>query len=181
MFSESFELALRVARLLGIGEDNDVGCSPYDTEIRRRCWWALCKLCYHRVHKPRSVIEEIALLPDVPLPLNINDVDLTSVTEMPKARQGATEMSFFLINLEVVRLTANLELLSQTSNPSEADVAILVRRRNLVEEAVRKIENDFLWHCDTSRPLDWFLMLTTKSMLVGHASPTSWSATCNSC
>jgi hypothetical protein len=150
-------------------EDEHTGCSPYDVEIRRRCWWTLGKLSYHRVQKPSGISGEAILVMDVTLPLNVNDVDLSTVAgELPKAREGLTEMSLFLANLEVVRLAASLKLLGSTSFPPEPHVSFEMRRKTLVEESVRKIERDFLWHCDTSRPLDWFLMLTTKAMLVGR-------------
>ena len=169
MFSEAFDLAIGVVGRLGIGTGNHTGCSPYHTEIRRRCWWTLCRLSYHRIRQHASAPEDLVLSSDVPLPLNINDIDLTSVMdEMPKARQGPTEMSFFLNNLEVIRLTNDLELLKSTLQSPGSDVAMRLRRRDLVDRAVSKIEKDFLWHCDTSRPLDWFLMLTTKAMLVGE-------------
>ncbi|KIW92149.1 uncharacterized protein Z519_07133 [Cladophialophora bantiana CBS 173.52] len=165
-FTDAFKLAFHIAGLIGIGKAEDATCPPYDTEIRRRCWWTLCRLWYQCAQKPGWDVEEPIPLSDVPPPLNINDIDLMSVTEeMPKARQGLTQMSLFLVHLEVVRLTGKLELLNRSPNTSENSISIGVRRRNLVEESVRKIERDFLWHCDTSRPFDWFLMLTTKAML----------------
>jgi hypothetical protein len=119
--------------------------------------------------QPRRILDEDVLWSIIPLPLNVNDIDLGSVAgEMPMARDESTEMSFFLINLEVTQLIANLEILDSTSDPAKMEPSIDVRRKNLVECVVTRIERGFLRHCDTSRPLDWFLMLTTKAMLVGH-------------
>lgn len=150
-------------------QEGNSACSPRDTEIRRRCCCYLLKLWHHDVLQCDGLSEEEFPFSDVPLPLNVNDVDLASVSEeMPKAREGLTEMSFYLANFEVVQLSSNLALLNRALNSSEDLVSNATRRKVLVEGAVRKIERDFLWQCHTSRPLDWFLMLTAKAMLVRH-------------
>jgi hypothetical protein len=171
MFSKVFRLALDTACRMRIGEEGETSYSPHETEIQRRCWWTLRKLSYRSSCDPHGGVGEMAAFPEIPLPLNVNDVDLVHVTsEAPQARQGATEMSFFLCDLELARLAVGLEVLNRTQLSADADTPILLHRKNLVEYRVGKIEKDFLHYADASRPLDWFLMLTAKAMLVARPS-----------
>ena len=168
MFSEALEVAFRAAISMRMQLEDPTGCS-HDIEILRRCWWTLRKLSYHRVHSPQSEAEALVLSFDVTLPLNVNDVDLISNTlEMPKPRHGATEMSFFLNDLEIARLIAGLKLLDCDHHSTGTDIPSRVQRTKLVESAVRKIERNALRYSNVSRPLDWFLLLTSKVSMVGR-------------
>lgn len=166
-FSATFNIALKVARQLIQEQEGNPTFAPRETEIRRRCCCTLLKLWHLGVLRCHGLTEEEVPLENVPLPSNVNDVDLASVSEeMPKAREGLTEMSFCLANFEVVQLSSNLILLDRALKSSGDLASNNARRSALVHGAVRKIETDYLWQCHTSRPLDWFLMLTSKAILV---------------
>ncbi|KAJ9605988.1 hypothetical protein H2200_009837 [Cladophialophora chaetospira] len=165
-FIEAFELALGVFGRVGIEASDTEASSAHDREVRRRCWWTLRKLNDQLILATGSERGELASISDVAVPLNINDIDLTlAMDEMPTARTGSTAMSFYLVNLKAIQLTAALKLLGGAGHPSKSIRSVQLRRRSLVENAVGEIEREFLRHCDTSRPLDWFLMLTTKAIL----------------
>lgn len=162
VFSKSFILALQVARLMGLDEDDSTGRSPLETEIRRRCWWTLYWMRRHCAQEHGSIVDEAEFAAVVSLPLNINDIDLGPMADdTPTARTGITDMSFFLFTVELIKLHAKAQNLVSTS----ASWSVNQSEREGVQECVKRLESNFLRHCDASRPFDWFLLLTGKAML----------------
>lgn len=81
---------------------------------------------------------------------------------LPTSRTSITEMSYFLVIVELTQLEVRLRHLKTNGREpvSTEDVG------SIVNERVRALEINFLWHCETSRPFDWLLLLTAKTMLV---------------
>lgn len=125
----------------------------------------------HQISDPGSNVDDTELTSDVSLPLNVNDIDLSpTADDMPKARAVITDMSYFLLTLELMRLGARAQTLSGSSSTSlEVDTPNLSEYKEL-ERCVRRLENDILRHCHASRPFDWFMLLTGKAMLVCQTS-----------
>lgn len=93
------------------------------------------------------------------------------VESMPVAAvhgEASTEMSFFLAILEIARLINSLEFLDGAIEPSNPDMSIALRRRRLVESSTRMVERFFIRDRDTSRRLNWVLLLPLKATLVRH-------------
>jgi hypothetical protein len=115
--------------------------------------------------KSHSFAAELKV-PEVELPANLNDSDMAFAgREPPKPRGFPSEMAFFFLFLEVVKLRAELNVLSAAFQLLTLDESSRAKRRELTRTALRRVEA-VIWPCDTSRPLDWFLMLVAKAMLV---------------
>lgn len=168
-FAKTFRLAIHVAQLLGLDSNEQASHSPLEIEIRRRCWWTLCRMRQHFIQELGSTVDKADLVSDVLLPLNANDIDLSPTADhMPKAREAISDMSCFLVTLELTQLSTKVQDIGNASTSLEVDPS----RRNELEELngrVKKLERDFLRHCDASRPFDWFLLLCSKAMLVCQA------------
>lgn len=159
------DLALVEARLLCSEKGNGYpdSFSLLETQLLRRCWWALYVLDYHRAAKLGCAPNATLHSEHVPLPLNLNDIDLSpTIEQLPVARTGITETSYFLVIAELTQLEAELRQLKN----SEPTSMRLKDVGSAVNERVRALEINFLWHCETSRHFDWLLLLTAKSMLV---------------
>ena len=150
---------------LSIGHISQID-NPVIAIISAHCA-SVAQVLIHRTQIPGSTGGEAILSSEIPLPLNINDLDLWPRTkEMPKPREGLAEMSFYLANLEVIKLTAELKAFSPAATSPDTSISIGLRRQSRVKESVKRVERDFLHYCDPSRPLDWFLMLALKAVLV---------------
>lgn len=107
---------------------------------------------------------------DVPLPSNLNDIDLTpSCTEIPAPRIGITEMSLPLLNFEIIRLVGKLSALSsegESSLPAEGKPESLPQAvTRIVNESRLRVETNILSFCDHSRPFDWLILLFARTIM----------------
>ncbi|KIW24073.1 uncharacterized protein PV07_09808 [Cladophialophora immunda] len=159
-----FDRAVSEARLLlpENGDSHHENLSLLETQIFLRCWWALYVLDYHGAAKRGWAPSTTLHSQQVALPLNLNDIDLSpTMQQLPVPRTSFTEMSYFLVVVELTRLEAALPHL-KTSEPGSKHPCDL---GSIVNERVRAVEINFLWHCETSRHIDWLLLLTAKAML----------------
>ncbi|KAI1763550.1 fungal-specific transcription factor domain-containing protein [Hypoxylon sp. FL1150] len=91
-------LPVRLAQALNLHrEAGSAGCSPYETELRRRLWWQLIVLDI-RASEDRGTTTIVARDSyDARLPLNINDADFGPDSTGPLVeRQGPTDVTFSL-------------------------------------------------------------------------------------
>lgn len=96
-------VVIRLAQKMGLHRDGaSMGLSPFETEIRRRVWWAIILL--DAKYALLSGLSH-ALLPriwDTKEPCNINDADLyPSATEPIEDKEGPTEMVFCLVSYRI--------------------------------------------------------------------------------
>lgn len=169
LFAKTFELAIHVAQLLGLDSHLQASYLPLEIEIRRRCWWALCRMRRRFTQKLRSIVDKAVLVSDVLLPLNVNDIDLSPTADhMPEARAAISDMSCFLVTLALTQLSTKAQDINNALTAFEVDEVDPSRRIELedLNERVKKLERDFLRHYNTSRPFDWFLLLSSKAVLV---------------
>ncbi|KAI6081155.1 fungal-specific transcription factor domain-containing protein [Hypoxylon rubiginosum] len=91
-------LPIRLAQALNLHrEAGSAGCSPYETELRRRLWWQLIVLDI-RASEDRGTTTIVARDSyDAHLPLNLNDTDFGPESTGPLVeRQGPTDVTFSL-------------------------------------------------------------------------------------
>lgn len=147
---------------MGIDKGGIAVHSPLEVEIERRCWWTLFKMRGHYQGSSATDVEA-EFSSYVSLPLAVNDIDLCpDMDDRPNPRAGITDISCLLFTLELTRLDARAQILSSYSG--HARLKHIERKK--LEEDVKRLENNFIKHCDPSRPFDWFLLLTAKVMLV---------------
>lgn len=178
-----FSLAVRSARALGLDNAATYATlSPLEGELRRRTWWTICRHESGYAEEIHTRKQSIMHSTDIPLPLNLDDLDLDAVmTHMPVPRVGITSMSFPLVMMEVVRMVGKLSSLVhiRSERPEATQNAppkcLKEQSRLLVEDTRARIELGILHHCDVSRPFDWFLLLISKLVLVSCGiSPSSY-------
>lgn len=93
-------IAIRLAQSIGLHRDGALMNLPIlTTEIRRRVFWELRMI-------DLGCAEDCGFLPthiygaDTRLPLNINDADINSETDLaPPEREGFTDMTYALIRV----------------------------------------------------------------------------------
>lgn len=94
-------LLIRMAQYLGLQRDGALlgHLSPYEIELRRRVWWAICVLDLRASEDQGTDLSIATGSFDTKVPSNINDADIDIDTkEMPQERTGATDATFARIN-----------------------------------------------------------------------------------
>ncbi|CAK7210185.1 hypothetical protein SCUCBS95973_000693 [Sporothrix curviconia] len=154
-------LAIHIGHSIGLHRDgtNFSNLSPFETEMRRRLFWALCILdmrCAEDQGTDLTILEQGV---DTMPPLNINDADISpDSTELPTAREGATDMTFALIRFEICRVARRLHAIHSAMGPIEPGDATLTfeERERMIHEVYDRVENVYLKHGDQgSNPMFW--------------------------
>ncbi|CAK7236442.1 hypothetical protein SBRCBS47491_009638 [Sporothrix bragantina] len=154
-------LAIRIGHSIGLHRDgtNFSNLSPFETEMRRRLFWALCILdmrCAEDQGTDLTILEQgVDTLP----PLNINDNDISpESTSLPPVREGATDMTFALIRFEICRVARRLHAIHSAMGPIEpGDSSLTLEdRERMIHEVYDRVENVYLKHGDqVSNPMFW--------------------------
>ncbi|CAK7207668.1 hypothetical protein SEUCBS139899_010479 [Sporothrix eucalyptigena] len=148
-------LAIRIGHSIGLHRDgtNFTNLSPFETEMRRRLFWALCILdmrCAEDQGTDLTILEQGV---DTMPPLNINDTDISpESTSLPPSRDGATDMTFALIRFEICRVARRLHAIHSAMGPIEPSDAELTLedRERMIHEVYDRVENLYLKHGDKS-------------------------------
>ncbi|KAI1272647.1 hypothetical protein F5Y07DRAFT_391814 [Xylaria sp. FL0933] len=101
-------LVIRMAQSLGLQRDGThfKHLTPYEVDIRRRIWYALCSLDV-RASEDQGTDFTIHLGSfDTKLPLNINNDDIAVDTkETPKEREGITDMTGAIVQTQISNIS----------------------------------------------------------------------------
>lgn len=161
-------VAVRIAQSLGIHRDGSAfNLSFFETEARRRVWWALYLLDVRTSENHGSNITQLSFLGDSKLPLNLDDATLDpSSPTIPEEQIGFSDMTLPLIRYEVityfVRLRGEFYAAAKDQNSRTPDF-------HQVDEAMKecrsKIEDQYLKYCDPSKPFHWFVTIVARMMI----------------
>ncbi|KAK6530437.1 hypothetical protein TWF694_003789 [Orbilia ellipsospora] len=174
----TFILACRIGQQL-VDSKN---LSIFETQIVRRLWWTIRRLefrtaCKESSKEPPPTVIDWA---EVPMPLNLNDVDLDPLAKIePRPRVGFTDMAFCLLSFELKQLVnAVVKVrLDDSGSDEKSERIIVLERLRLIEDCERKIKDQFLRYCDDSRPLDYMsrrictIMLSKLKLLTRNILP----------
>ncbi|KAL2270776.1 hypothetical protein VTJ83DRAFT_147 [Remersonia thermophila] len=136
-------LLIRISQSLGLHRDgtNFPNLSPFQVEMRRRLFWALCVLDLRSAEDQGT---DLTIAPgtfDTRIPLNINDTDIApESTALPEPREGTTDMAFSLVRYEICALSRRLYTLSSATTPHlpcDADKSLEEREEMLLEVSQR--------------------------------------------
>ncbi|KAI1351039.1 hypothetical protein F5Y01DRAFT_325585 [Xylaria sp. FL0043] len=101
-------LVIRMAQSLGLQRDGThfKHLTPYEVDMRRRIWYALCSLDV-RASEDQGTDFTIQLGSfDTKLPLNINNDDIAVDTkETPKEREGITDMTGAIVQTQISNIS----------------------------------------------------------------------------
>lgn len=171
-------LLIRLAQSLGLHRDGkQFGLTPYEIELRRRLWWQIVHLDLRASEDHGSDPTILDQSFDTMFPLNINDDDIDpSMTEMPKEREGTTEMTFDLIRFTVSTTARRLSYAPPGPGKcrERSSKFTLEDKERLIEELHQHIEQKYIKYCDMTNPLHWVtgtvmrLVLAKMWLIVHH-------------
>jgi len=151
-------IVLRVGQRIGLHHKiYPANISVIESQVRRRIWWQIVVLDsrtaqWCKVKAPVSTENW-----EVPLPLNVNDCDLTSeMTVEPRDHQGITEMTLRLMLYEIGKFVreAAAERLSLESVQGPADPSgPLLKKDKAIDDLEEILESKCLRYCDPAIPL----------------------------
>ncbi|KAI8944771.1 hypothetical protein F4801DRAFT_598931 [Xylaria longipes] len=152
-------IAKRNVQRLGLHQGNLVsGLTPFEAEMRRRLWYQI----YMHDALAAKIVGVQGLEPSckITAPGNLNDSDLSpTMTEMPKERNGASDMMFCNLRFKILMFTGEIsaeEKLSQLSREKKTSTTHhngLANLGNAIEDAEKEIELDILRYCDILNPV----------------------------
>ncbi|KAK1962987.1 fungal-specific transcription factor domain-containing protein [Colletotrichum sublineola] len=163
-------LAIRIAQGLGIHRDGtNFDLPPFETEMRRRLWWAICTLDLRSAEELGSDLTIIDRSFDTELPSNVNDSDIEpGMTEVPKSRLGKTDCAVSLVRYEICALSRRLHTAGSAMAgvcPRDASSSLEERERMLIE-VYDRVEKKFLQHCSTNDdPLFWMAGMIARVIM----------------
>ncbi|KAI3330575.1 hypothetical protein F4824DRAFT_330244 [Ustulina deusta] len=104
-------LVIRMAQALGLQRDGThfKHLNPFEVDIRRRVWYALCSLDVRASEDQGTdfTIQNGSF--DTKFPLNINDDDINIDTkETPKEREGITDMTVPIVLMEITNISRQI-------------------------------------------------------------------------
>lgn len=154
-------LAIRIGQSMGLHRDGTSfpGLTPLEIELRRRVFWALCILDLRSAEDQGTDLTINSQTYDTEFPLNINDSDISEdTTELPQARQGATDMTFSLVRYEICSLARRLHTMSNSLVASSLSDSApsLEERERMLKTIYESVENKYFKDQATScNPILW--------------------------
>jgi hypothetical protein len=151
-------LLIRLSQCLGLHRDgsNFPNLSPFQVEMRRRLFWAMCVLDLRSAEDQGTDLTIVPGTFDTQLPLNINDNDISpESTQLPEPREGTTDMAFSLVRYEIASLSRRLYTVSsglthpvpnEASKSFEEREAMLMEVSQRVQERLLKDNNNTMFY-----------------------------------
>ncbi|KAI1424524.1 fungal-specific transcription factor domain-containing protein [Xylaria sp. FL1777] len=144
-------LVVKIAQSLGLHRDGTHfdNISPFDVEMRRRLWWAICVLDLRSAEDQGCELTVVERSFDTLFPLNVNDNDLSpEMTDFPPERMGSTDMTFCLIRYEICGLSRKLHTASSGMSPCPRDSRITPQEQeDKLIEMYEHIDQKYLRLC----------------------------------
>lgn len=154
-------LLIRISQALGLHRDgtNFPNLTPFEVEMRRRLFWAVCFLDLRSAEDQGTDLTIIDRTFDTQMPLNINDSDISPESkEFPRPRDGPTDMTFSLIRYEVSAVARRLHTVASASAPvcpRDASTS-LEEREALLSNVHTRVVEKYLNHRDCeNNPMYW--------------------------
>jgi hypothetical protein len=157
----------RKAVLMGLHRDPSrfTEFTPFEAEMRRRLWWAICLVdwqCGDMQYSELSISERTF---DTELPASIEDQDLyPGMCSAATPHTGLTDSTVFLIRCELWRLTQRLQS-ATTVLPAEQQRLKHTDALRLLYDSTQSLKEKYLIHLDHSRPLYSFMWSTVRMVL----------------
>ncbi|KAK5992582.1 Bikaverin cluster transcription factor bik5-like protein [Cladobotryum mycophilum] len=162
-------LLIRIGQGMGLHRDGiQFGLSPFETELRRRLWWAILTLDLRCTEELGSdmVVDERSY--DTLMPTNINDADISpSSSDFPKAREGRSDCAVSLVRYEICALSRRLLSASSAMSPGSKDEdATVAEKERMLIDVYQRVEHKFLQHVvDEVDPLYWVAAMISRVIM----------------
>ncbi|KXJ96259.1 fungal-specific transcription factor domain-domain-containing protein [Microdochium bolleyi] len=152
---------VRMGHSMGLHREGTAltGLKPFDIEMRRRLWWAMCVIDLRGAEDHGTELSIAERSFDTRLPLNINDADIhPDSTDFPEERQGFTDTTFCLLRFEICSFARKVYMAhSGFESCSQDSLGSVSQREEMVESLYHKVEQKYLsGSADKDRfPLQW--------------------------
>ncbi|KAM3513140.1 hypothetical protein MY11210_003165 [Beauveria gryllotalpidicola] len=155
-------IAIRMAQAIGLHRDGShfSNLTPYEVEIRRRVWWALCMIDARASGDQGTdlTISEDGF--DTRLPLNINDDDLSVDTAvMPEAREGITDMTTTQVSCGLVDVERKM-IARQKEGPASPETSSAV-----FDELFARLDHSYLRHSNPNGDITYWVGVTIARLV----------------
>lgn len=157
-------LLIRMGVALGLHRDGArfEHLTPYEIEMRRRVWCALCML---DVRASEDQGTDYTIAPgsfDTKIPLNINDADIEPETiQTPTAREGVTDMTFPLVSFEMSEVTR--QMMAQSAKEGAPGME---EQSHLLGEIYQKLDRGYLQYSVESGNISYWVGVTIARLVM---------------
>lgn len=160
-------MAVRLSECLGIHrESSHAKCTPFEAEMRRRLWWALALYDSRMSEKADHKDSKLNPTWDCRTPVNCNDSDLwPDMKEPPTPSKGATEATFVVLRSELADHMRNSQWHLDFTNPRLKPLARDLPGDGDLQALYRRVNQDYLRHCNADNRLHFFILNFTNSYL----------------
>ncbi|KAJ5375029.1 Transcription factor [Penicillium concentricum] len=141
-------LVIRMGQALGLHRDGTHFdyLSPYEIEMRRRVWWALCMLDARASEDQGTDYTITRASFDTKLPLNLNDADLDPESKQtPQPRDGLTDMSVARVSICMCEITRKMLV-----HDFKDGAPTLEEQSRLLQQLYQGFQRDFLQYSTES-------------------------------
>ncbi|OAL19563.1 hypothetical protein AYO22_09725 [Fonsecaea multimorphosa] len=157
-------LAIRMAQYLGLQRDGShfKHQTPFETEMRRRVWWTLCRMDLRASEDQGTDLSITHGSFDTRIPLNINDGDIDpESTQTPTERYGITDMTFARISAGVVDVMRQIVISSAGEGGASFE-----HQSHLLNEIYQRCEREYLQHTTESGSVAYWVAVTVARMVM---------------
>lgn len=141
--------------------------TPFEVEIRRRLWWQICILDVRTAEDNGSDPQILATSFTTRFPSNVNDASLhPSMSEMPQAYPGRTEMTFTLVRFEGSYFARRVVFSNKYCQENSYEVLSAPEKCVSINKFRDQMEEKYLSHLDNSVPLDFITASSIRLILV---------------
>ncbi|KAG5986070.1 hypothetical protein E4U54_005637 [Claviceps lovelessii] len=160
-------LLIRIAQGMGLHRDGShLKLSPFETEMRRRLWWAILILDFRSAEDLGTDMTISDSSYDTLKPTNINDSDIRpESTDAPVPREGKSDCAVFVVRCEICALARKLLSAASAMSslcPSAENSSIEDRERMLID-LYQRVEHKFLQHVlDETDTLYWVAAMIVR-------------------
>ncbi|KAJ1330831.1 proline utilization trans-activator [Microdochium nivale] len=161
---------VRMAHTMGLHREGTAltGLKPFEIEMRRRLWWAMCIIDLRGAEDHGTELSIAQRSFDVRLPLNINDADIhPDSSDFPKEREGFTDTTFCLIRFEICSFARKMYMAHSGFDGCQDSLGAVSEREEMVESLYQKIEQKYLGDSvDKNRfPLHWAAVMMHRLIM----------------
>jgi hypothetical protein len=151
-------LVIRMAQALGLQRDgsNFDHFSPYEIEIRRRVWWAVCLLDLRASEDQGMELTITNGSFDTKLPLNINNADIDPQMEnLPLECDGLTDTTLALVSYDLCDI---MRRMMASPNPED--------QRRLLNEIYENVDRSYLQLSTESQNILYGAVICTTRLVM---------------
>lgn len=156
-------LVIRMAQYLGLQRDgmHFKQLTPFEVEMRRRVWWAVCMLDARTSEDQGTDLTIATNSFDTKVPLNINDADISfDSKEAPVERTGLTDMSFARVSIGWCNIARQMMGLSIGNGPAGIEA-----QNRLLDEFYQTCERDYLQYATASGNIAYWVAVTIARLV----------------